>query len=123
LEIVLIKIINKEFESLIKYINNPTYIAISDNLSITASKNFPKFVVLLVYLAKAPSNKSKILEKIINIPEINKYPWLIKIIVINENKNPIMVKVFGEIFILESNGINEEYNTLLIYNFNLFLCI
>jgi len=34
-----------------------------------------------------------------------------------------MVKVFGDIFILESNGINEEYNTLLIYNFNLFLCI
>ena len=106
-----------------KQINKPTYIAISDNLSITASINFPKFVVLFVYLAKAPSNKSKILEMIISIPEINKYPWLIKIIVINENTNPLIVIVLGVIFPLASKGVIEEYNSLLIYNFNLFLCI
>jgi uncharacterized membrane protein len=60
---------------------------------------------------------------IISIPEINKYPWLIKIIVINENTNPIIVKELGDILPLTSKGIIEEYNSLLIYNFNLFLCI
>ena len=63
------------------------------------------------------------LEKIISIPEINKYPWLIKTIVINENINPMIVKVLGDILLFASNGIIEEYNNSLKYNFNLFLCI
>ena len=49
--------------------------------------------------------------------------FLIKIIVIIDNINPIIVKVFGDILLFANKGINEAYNNLLQYNFNLFLCI
>ena len=44
-------------------------------------------------------------------------------IVAAENINPINVKVFGDILLFTNKGINEAYNNLLQYNFNLFLCI
>ena len=35
----------------------------------------------------------------------------------------MIVKVLGDILLFASNGIIEEYNNSLKYNFNLFLCI